>query len=551
MPFDGLFLNKLSKELNFLVDGKISKVLEVSDFEYILQIRANYKKYNLFLSMSNENSRINLTNQSYDFPQTPKSFTMLLRKYLEGNIINNIYTYKNDRILVMDVKGLTEIGDLESKKIIIELLGRQSNLILTKNDIIIDALKKDSSIDSKRIIFPNATYYWPESNKINPFDLTNDKIKEYFSSFLTSKDLSNKFNGISLPVASYIMNQKDPYNEFINLINKDIQPIIYKFKSKNDFYYTSIGYETIKEYNSLSEMLDDYFFDLSLKERIKQKTNDLALTIDNKISKLENKIINLNNDLKESNKAEIYKLYGELLIANSYIKEKSDSINVINYYNNESINIPLDIRYNIIDNSKLYFKKYQKAKNAKKYIEEQINITNEEIDYLKIIKSQVEHASLSDMLEIKDELSKNRIISSTSTNTKVKKAKTKILSFILNDGKIVYVGKNNLQNEIVTHKLAKSNSLWFHIKDAPGSHVILEDSNDLTEYDIRMCAYIASYYSSFKDSSSVPVDYTYAKYIKKIPGKRNCFVTYTNQKTIYIDPEKEIIDSLQQKNIEF
>lgn len=551
MPLDGLFLNKLCNELNILVGGKISKVLEVSDSEYILSIRANYKNYNLFISVSNESSRIHLTNKKYEYPMTPKSFTMLLRKYLEGNIINSINTYNNDRIVIIECQGLNEIGDLEGKKIIIELMGRRSNLILTKNNIIIDALKHDSSIDSKRIIFPNARYEFEESNKLNPFDLNEDEINNIFNSIENPKDLSNKFNGISLLTSTYIMNQKDPAYEFYNFIHNNIKPIIFKFKNKEDYYFKEIGYEAIKSFDSLSLLLDEYYYDLSLKERIKQKTNDLSLTISNKINRLEAKIVNLNNDLKESSNADIYKLYGELLIANSFIKTKSDSITVNNYYTNEDITIPLDIRYNVIDNSKLYYKKYQKAKNSISHINEQIRITQDEIEYLNIIKSQIDNANMADILEIRDELSKNRYISQAPSKGKVRKAKTKILSFVLDNGKVIYVGKNNLQNEIITHKLSYPNSMWFHIKDAPGSHVLLLDSKDISEYEIRTCANLAAYYSSFKDSSSVPVDYTLVRNIKKIPGKRNCFVTYTNQHTIYIDPSKDNIDLLNQKIIEY
>lgn len=553
MPLDGLFLHKLCDELNILVGGKISKVLEVSDNEYILAIRANYKNYQLFLSLSNEYYRIHLTNKKYEFPQTPKSFTMLLRKYLEGNIINSIKTYQNDRIVIMECQGLNEIGDLEGKQLIIELMGKFSNLILTKNNIIIDVLKKQSSIDSKRIIFPNAKYEFENQQKLNPYNYSLDEINNIFNekNIISSRDLSNTFQGVSLLASSYIMNLKSPALELYNLINSNICPNVFNIKNKMDYYFTTITDDIVKKYNNLSEMMDDYYFEISQRERIKQKTNDLALTVDKKIIHLENKITKLHQDLDESNKADLFKLYGELLIANSYITKKSENITVLNYYTNNEITIPLDIRYNIIDNSKIYYKKYQKAKNAKEHINQQIDKALDEIEYLKIIKSQIESASMFDILEIKDELYKNKYISSPSNNKNKKKQKTKILTYILEDGKLVYVGKNNIQNELVTHKIARPNSMWFHIKDAPGSHVILLDSSNISEYDIRTCAMIASFYSSFKNSSSVPVDYTYARYIKKIPGKRNCFVTYTNQKTIYIDPDKEFINNLNEKVVEY
>ena len=204
----------------------------------------------------------------------------------------------------------------------------------------------------------------------------------------------------------------------------------------------------------------------------------------------------------------------------------------------------------MIDNSKLYYKKYQKAKTAIIHINEQLSISNDELNYFKIIYSQIENANVSDILEIESELLENKYIKKNDQKKK-RKDKTKILTFVLDDSSIIYVGKNNIQNEIITHKIARHNDTWFHVKDAPGSHVVISKNGELSEYDIRTCANIAAYYSSYKDSSSVPIDYTFVRNIKKIPGKRACFVTYTNQHTIYIDPDKESINNLEQKYIEY
>ncbi len=551
MPLDGLLLNKLANEISPLIGGKISKVLEISESDYILQIRSNFKNYNLLLSASSQYYRFHLTEKKYEYPLVPKGFTMLLRKYLEGSIIQSIETIKNDRILEIKVKGLNEIGDTLYTSLILELMGKDSNIILVKNNIIIDAYKKENSIDSKRIIYPNALYEpFISEDKLDPFTLNQDDIILLFSSILDSKALMNKFNGISFKTASYIMNSKSPIDTFLTLLKSSPKPYTFLDNNKEDFYFTNIGYSKTKDFSSISSMLDYIYFEKALKERVKEKSSNLSQTIKSKIKRLQDKISNLNKDLNDASLANTYKLYGELLLSVSYIAEKSSSIEVFNYYDNKNITIPLDIRYSVIDNSKIYYKKYQKAKSAITHINEQIAIANDEIEYFKIIYSQIENASVSDILEIETELIENKYIKKVQQKKK-RKIKTKILTYILEDGAKVYVGKNNIQNEIVTHKIAKYNDTWFHVKDAPGSHVVISKDSELNEYDIRSCAMIASFYSTYKDSSSVPVDYTLQRYIKKIPGKRACFVTFTNQKTIYIDPSKEFIDSLKSNILEY
>lgn len=544
MPIDGLFLKKLSLELKFLINGRINKILEVSDSDFILQIRSNYKNHNLLISTSSEYSRIHITNKSYDYPYQPKGFTMLLRKYFEGNIINDIYTHEMDRVFVIEASGNNEIGDLEHKKLIIELMGRYSNIIVTKNDIIIDALKKQNALEGDRTVFPNARFNYLESNKINPYSLDINELNKIFNdkNIITSKEITNTFMGVSPILSEYIINTFDYAKSMYNIIHSNSCAYIIKNKNKRDFYFDSLNKEILEKYDSLSSMLDEHFYDLAFKERIRQKTNDIAMFVNRQIEKLKGKLVKLDLDYIEALKGEEYRLFGELLIANSYIKTKQNEIEVINYYNNENIIIPLDIRYNIIDNSKIYFKKYQKCKNAISHIEEQKTKTIDEIEYFKVIKSQLENATMNDILEIQTELQGLKYIE--TNNKKQKKSKTKILMYITKDNTAILVGKNNIQNEIVTHRLALANEYWFHVKDSPGSHVILRKSENITEDDIRAAAMIAALYSPSKDSSSVPVNYTKARYIKKIPGKRNCFVTFTNEKTIYIDPNKEFLKEL-------
>ncbi len=551
MPLDGLMLYKICEEIKPLIGGKINKVLEVSESDYIFQVRSNFKNYNLLLSASNQYYRLHLTEKKYEYPLVPKAFTMLLRKHLEGSIILDISTIFCDRIIEIKTKGINEIGDMQYTSLFLELMGKDSNIILVKNSIIIDAYKKENSIESKRIIFPNASYEpYTNTTKIDPTKLNYDELNQKVSGSIDSKALQNVFNGLSFKTANFIMNQKNPSETFYDIIHNNPTPNSFTDNKKSDYYFTNIGYDVIKNYNSISSMLDDIYYDKALKERIKEKSSNLFSTIKSKIKRLEEKISKLQTELNEAKNLDTYRLYGELLLQYVNIKDKKDEINALNYYTNEYVMIPLDKKYNIVDNSKIYYKKYQKAKNATMHIVEQLQIANDDLNYFKIIYSQLENANMADILEIENELVELKYIKKNQ-NKKKRKVKTKILTYELDDDTKIYVGKNNIQNELVTHKIAKYNDIWFHVKDAPGSHVVVSKNSELTETDIRTAAMIASYYSTYKDSSSVAVDYTQVRYIKKIPGKKACFVTYTNQKTIYIDPSKEFIDNLKSSVTEY
>ncbi len=538
MGLDGIFLNKLTCELQILKTGRISKINQLSETDLLFVIRANRENYNLIVSISNEYSRVHLSNKEYISPPTPIGLTMFLRKHIEGYLIENIYTNELDRVLVLDITGINEIGDFEAKKIIIEIMGRHSNFIITKNNVILEALRHQGVFDAKRTMLPNAIYQFPSlDNKYNPLELSLDEIERIFleKNISSSKDITSSFQGISPLLANQVFKGKVFYHKFYELIHKDISATIFTNNNKTDFYYFNDNFDNAKTYNSLNEVLDVFYYDLANQERIKQKTNDLLLSINRNISRLKLKLEKLNTELDEAKNSDIYRIYGELLLANIYNqKENSSSITVLNYYENNDITIPLDPKYNLIANSKIYFKKYQKSKTAVIHLNEQINKTNDEIEYLTLIHSQVLNANLNDIIEIQEELEKEKYI--TLKQKKGKTLKPKILTYATDDNTIIMVGKNNIQNELITHKLSLPNEMWFHVKDGPGSHVVVKKTDNLTENDIRIAANIAAIYSLQKESSSVAVNYTLIRYIKKIPGKRNCFVTISHEKTIFIDP---------------
>ena len=542
MSLDGILMYKLALELNYLSTGKIDKIQEVSDDEFLLTIRRDRQNYKLLISLTPNYPRINLTENTFSFPREPKSFTMLLRKHFEGSIIDSIKTHETDRIIVIETSRYNELGDFERTELIVEIMGRYSNLVIVNNNYIIDALRH-IGVSELRTILPNGKYEFPDTlGKINPFNYSLEELRDELKFIQTPKELTQKILGLSMTCAKLAFESEDFIKNFYSLIHEST-PSLNLIDSKKEIGY--VNNNAIKTYDSYSKLIDDFFQTQSLKDRIKIKTNNISSFIDKLIKKNENKIIKLYQEIDNAKKAETYKLYGELLMAYSYLNEKKDSIEVLNYYTNENITIPLDKKYYIKENANMYFKKYKKAKTTEVYANKELLEANDEIEYFKLLKSQVDSAEVvEDVLQIQDELIKEHYLIPQHKVSKLQKPK--ILTFELN-GNLIYVGKNNIQNEIVTHELSNKNDLWFHVKDAPGSHVLLKKDDDYSEEEIRACANLAALYSPLASSSSVPVNYTKVKFIKSIPGKKKCFVSISHEKTIYIDPSNEDASKLNRK----
>lgn len=545
MSFDGIFLHKLMQEFNILKTGRITKIMESGNTDFILTIRVNHQNYTLMLGLSSEYARIHLTTKKYDFPDTPRSLTMLLRKHIEGYFIEDIYQYQNDRIVVFCLAGYSEMKDFTKKYLICEIMGRYSNLILTdENYSILEVLKHAGVTEFGRTMLAHATYQFPTSVKKNPFTLSyNDLLELNISS---PKELCRMVEGVSIAFANYVYAKGKPMEVFYHAIHQqDSLPSIFETTSgKKDFYFFPLEETIIMKFDTLSSLLDYYYYDIDNQSKIKLKTHDLINIIEKQIQKNERKLKKLSIEQLEALQAEEYKIKGELLLSYPQLKSKEEKVSVFNYYTNEYETIALDEKYDVITNSQKFYKKYQKLKTAMHYIQEQTQLATDEIEYFQMLLEQLKCASINDALEIRQELIDNRYILNTKEKQK-KKNKPNYLTYIV-DGINIYVGKNNLQNEYLTHKLAKPLDYWFHIKGGSGSHVIVS-TNELSENLIRTAAMLAAHYSSFQDSSSIPVDYTQVKYIKKIPGKRNCFVTYSKQKTIYIDIDKNLVESLRIK----
>lgn len=563
MAFDGVFTHYLVNELNEqLSSGRINKIYQVSNYELVFLIRARNKTQKLLLSIHPVYSRAQITELDLTYPQEPPMFCMLLRKHLEGGIIQNIEQKDNDRIILFDIEYMNEIGIRDQKRLIVEIMGKHSNIILInrESNTILDCIKHVSPfLNSYRTLQPGAEYIYPPSgDKKNFFQATLEDFNTIHQDDRNlSKQLVHYFEGVSpllanelLHVAEYHHPQSlyQGYEQLLKRLESGT-PTIIEQPNKSNFYLMDLTHieGERKYYSSLSELLDRFYFKKDEQERIKQQTQDLEKFIKNELDKNTNKLNHLETDLYNAEHADIYKVYGDLILTYAYqIQKGMTSIELENYYDdNQLITLQLDPLLTPIQNAQRYFNKYQKGKKAIHHIHEQIALTKQEIDYFETLLQQVQSASLTDALEIRSELEELRYLKRKNTKQK-KKTKLAYETYQVEDASI-FVGKNNLQNDYLTFKHANKEDTWMHAKDMPGSHVIIRCDGTLSEEVIRTGAMLASFYSKGRQSSSVPIDYTLVKNVKKIPGAKPGFVTYDHQKTIYIDPSEDFIHSLTVK----
>ncbi|MCI6508393.1 MAG: NFACT RNA binding domain-containing protein [Bacilli bacterium] len=545
MSMDGIFVHYLTYEFNnTILKAKINKIYQPNPLEILLQLRTSNQTFQLLISASLDSSRIYLTKQAFENPQVPGNFCMILRKYIERGIITSISQYQNDRLIIFTINTYNEMGDNADYRLIVEIMGRNSNVILINEDNkIIDSIRRvPPTENNNRYIIPKATYVFPIQNDLlNPFEVD------------VSYPIAN-YQGIAKVIQNEIMNYYD--GDVKKFLENKIVPNIYTKENKQDFYcflLSSFNSDSILTFKTLSEMLD-YFYNVC-KQTINYTNMDLIKQVKRLITHQNTKLANLIDDLSKAEENLKYKDLGILLQANLYmVKKGMTSINVIDFiHNGEEITIDLNPMLDASKNLKQIFNKGKKASNALIEVTNQINKTKEEIRYLNDILSMLEFATASELDEIKLDL----ITNSEQYKNKAKKLSSKknnkisIQHFNYEDVTI-YVGKNNIQNDYLTNKLARNNDYWFHVKDGSGAHVVVSVPNNnpsftLSEQVIRLAASIAGYYSKYSKSSTVPIDYTKVQYIKKIPGTKGYHVTYTNQKTIYIDPDYELIKQYLRK----
>ncbi|MCM3178312.1 NFACT RNA binding domain-containing protein [Cytobacillus horneckiae] len=564
MSFDGLFTKAMVAELSqTLKGGRINKVHQPYKNEIILVIRANGKNHKLLLSVHPSYARVQLTNESHENPSVPPMFCMLLRKHLEGYILESIHQEELDRIIIFEVKGRNEIGDTTYKKLIVEIMGRHSNITLVdqSRNIILDSIKHVSyAVNSYRAILPGQEYILPpKQNKANPFtaDETDILRKLDFNSGKIDKQLVANFAGISPLFAKEVLfhaglaNQKTIPAAFLQQIElarkNEATPAVTASEGKEYFYLFPLKHigEDIRPFATLSEMLDRFYFGKAVRDRVKQQANDLERFIMNEKEKNEKKIKKLEATLKEAENADIHQLYGELITANIYAIQKGmKEVEVINYYDEDggTVVIPLNPQKTPSENAQKYFTRYQKAKNAKLIVKEQMEKASEEVIYFDSLLQQVLTASTKDIAEIREELVEGGYLRERQKKQAKKSQNHKpVLDyFYASDGTEIIVGKNNKQNDYLTNKLAARDEIWLHTKDIPGSHVVIKHKVPNNE-TILEAASLAAYYSKARSASKVPVDYTLVRHVKKPNGAKPGFVIYDNQQTVYVTPDEELV----------
>ncbi|MDQ0270298.1 Rqc2 family fibronectin-binding protein [Cytobacillus purgationiresistens] len=570
MSFDGLFTKAMSEELSeTLKGGRINKIHQPYKNEIILVIRANGKNHKLLLSVHPSYARVQLTNESYDNPLEAPMFCMLLRKHLEGFILEDIRQDGLDRIIIFDVKGRNEIGDISYKQLIVEIMGRHSNITLVdkSRNIILDSVKHVSyAVNSHRAILPGQEYIAPpKQNKEDPFTADETEIlrKLDFNSGKMDKQLVANFAGVSPLFAKEVLfhaglaNRSTVPATFIDHIERvrkgEINPAITLGSDKEYFYLYPLDHikGLAKTFPSLSEMLDRFYFGKAERDRVKQQANDLERYIINEKEKNEKKIVKLQATLKEAEQANAHQLFGELITANIYAIQKGmKEIEVSNYYdeNGGTVLIPLNPQKTPSENAQKYFTRYQKAKNARTIVQEQMEKANEEVSYFDSLLQQVQTASPKDIREIREELVEGGYLKERQKkqSKKAQNHKPVLDHFIASDGTEIIVGKNNKQNDYLTNKLAARDEIWLHTKDIPGSHVVIR-SREPHEDTILEAASLAAYYSKARSSSSVPVDFTLVRHVKKPNGAKPGFVIYDNQQTVYVTPDEDIVLRLAAK----
>ncbi|MDO7486703.1 NFACT family protein [Peribacillus sp. NPDC096622] len=569
MSFDGLFTKAMTEEIaSLLKGGRINKVHQPYKNEVILVVRAGGKNHKLLLSAHPSYSRVQMTEESYENPKEAPMFCMLLRKHLEGYTIENIYQYELDRMIIFEVKGRNELGDVSQKQLIIEIMGRHSNIVLVdkERNMILDSIKHVShAVNSYRAILPGQEYKAPPAQEKNdPFEATEDDIRKNidFNAGKLDRQLVAHFSGVSPLVAKEAVYRAGLANSttlptaFLKII-QEISEQKYVATIKQDgnkevFYMLSLEHLTGNQrtFSSLSEMLDRYYFGKAERDRVKQKSQDVERFITNEIEKNSKKIGKLERTLKDTERGEQYQLFGELLTANLYqMKKGMKEIEVVNYYDEEQsvVTIPLDPLKNPSDNAQKYFSRYQKSKNAVGVVQEQIEKTKLELAYFEALHQQLQSASPRDIEEIREELQEEGYIRQKKKKgmKKPANAKPQLETYYATDGDLIFVGKNNKQNDYLTNKFARRDEIWLHTKDIPGSHVVIRNEAP-SEKTIKEAAVLAAFFSKAKQSSSVPVDFTQVRHVKKPNGSKPGFVIYDHQQTIYITPDADTVIRLKE-----
>ncbi|OPA78570.1 hypothetical protein BVG16_11940 [Paenibacillus selenitireducens] len=586
MALDGIVTHAIAAELSRCVGGRINKIYQPTAHDLVLQIRAQGENFKLLLSANPTYPRVHFTEQTFLNPQEAPMFCMLMRKHCESGIIESVEQIAFERMIQIKIRQRNELGDESTKFIRIELMGRHSNIILLEpaTNTILDGIHHVTpAISSYRIVMPGFGYTEPpQQHKLHPLEVTEETFRSALAA--TSSDnetedevtpmsfaaqLVEHFSGISPLIAREIEFRAERLfdaNEVADLERARwqafstlmiqvrellFQPCITE-NAKGKMFFSAVPLTSIAPtrttYDSISTCMEAFYGDKAERDTVKQRVSDLIRFLQNERNKNIKKIDKLHDSREEANDADQYRVQGELLFASLHALQKGmKEIEVVNYYdeNQESIRITLDPLITPSENAQRYLKKYNKFKNSLTVIEEQLRITDDEIRYMESLLQQLEHASLHDIDEIREELTEQGYLRDRSKKNKKKKKNDKptVQCYTSSEGIAIYVGKNNIQNEYVTNRLAHPNDTWLHTKDIPGSHVVIR-SSEFGNATLEEAAMLAANYSQAKSSSMVPVDYTLIRHVRKPSGSKPGFVIYDHQKTLYITPDEEKLKHL-------
>lgn len=559
MTFDGLFTHAMIHELNqTLQNGRVTKISQPYPNEVILTIRANRTNYPVLLSANPRYARFQITQIPYTNPAVPTNFTMMLRKYLESAKLLEIKQLDNDRVVYFEFLTRNELGDKLPLLLSAEIMGRYSNVILINQSTnkIIDTIKHVGMDQNRyRTLLPGATYRQPPTqDKENPFEQESNTFEELIQKYpnreVLADSLLKQYQGISRDNALALADKLHSSNNYVQAFNDFLamtENPIPTMNSNNFSIFTDNPND--KKFSTLSEMLDVFYHTKANRDRVQQQGGQLLHVIRKNLQRNKKKLKKLSNELKATENADEYRIKGEVLTTYLYqIKRGMTKITLPNFYdNNKEITISLSNQLSPSQNAQKYFKKYQKLKNAVTFVNEQIELTKKEVAYLEEIQTQIELATPADLDDIKTELQQEGYIkkkqqkNKRSNRVKINKPET----FVASDGTEILVGKNNLQNEKLTLHTAKKTDIWLHAKNIPGSHVIIK-SNNPSDETLFEAAMLAAYFSKFRSSANVPIDYIQVKNIRKPNGSKPGFVIYEGQKTLTVTPTEDFVLELRQ-----
>lgn len=561
MAMDGLALGAVIAECQPLVGGKIDKVQQPEKDLLLFVVRANNGNQRLLVCTHPENGRLQLTCRSYDNPMNAPAFCMLLRRRLVGARICSIRQLGADRVCEIIVLARNELFDEVSLRLIIELTGKHANLLLLEpNGAIVDCLRRVSALDdTTRILLPGFPYESiPTQNKLDPFSAPKEAFSPAFQSPDPVRALTGAFDGLSKQSAQALVSAAstaETLHQLLQNIRTGAYAPCLAFNEAGDPvaalpFLPSGLYARVERFPSMSEALDRYYADRDLLVRIRRHGATLRHTVTTALSRAQNKYAAFLETIQQSDSLDLARRNGELLLSNLHRATPGLSELIVDDYFVDlpaRRAIPLDPAYSVQENAKRYFKQYRKGKLTKAYAESQIDSLAAEVVYLEGQLENIDKCeTLFELSEIKEELIRERYLRpEKSRAAKPANKSSAPMHFVSSDGISIYVGKNNRQNDALTLQTARSDNLWLHVKNMPGSHVIVDFSGEPPESTLREAAMLAAYFSQAKTSSNVPVDYTLRKNVKKPSGARPGMVIYTTNRTLYVTPEPSRILALR------